>query len=145
MSARAPSAEPIISGIIEQHADEAAFLWTARDHIVYAPHVTSADLARHDERLEAHLDGLRVAGDAGWAACRAALDAGEPGALFVAAVIAFDGGQVPRLRDVLTAAARRLGWSLAMKKALIRSPPTAPGITRLKTLPMKPSRIASRR
>jgi hypothetical protein len=60
----------IIKHIVEQHAEEAAFLWLLRDAAVGAPHYDLKDLARLDERVEAHLDGLRIAGVEGWEICR---------------------------------------------------------------------------
>jgi hypothetical protein len=50
---------PIIPEIIDQHAEEAAFLWLRRDAAVHQPHYDIEDLAELDERVEAHLDGLR--------------------------------------------------------------------------------------
>ena len=51
-----------ISAIIEQHAGEAAFLWTLRDAAGGEPHYKLWELAKLDDRVEAHIDGLRVAG-----------------------------------------------------------------------------------
>ena len=55
----------IIESIVTQHAEEAAFLWLLREGAVDAPHYSLKDLVEHDSRVEAHLDGLRVAGEAG--------------------------------------------------------------------------------
>ncbi|MBW2737521.1 MAG: hypothetical protein JRE64_01460, partial [Deltaproteobacteria bacterium] len=55
----------VIESIVEQHAEEAAFLWLLRDAAVQAPHYSLNDLADMDERVEANNDGLRVAGEAG--------------------------------------------------------------------------------
>jgi hypothetical protein len=57
---------PVIPTIIEQHAEEAAFLWLLRDAAVRAPHYSLKNLADLDNRVEAHLDGLRIAGLEGW-------------------------------------------------------------------------------
>ena len=51
--------------VVAQHAEEAAFLWIMRNEAVRAPHYTLKDLAKLDERVEAHLDGLRVADNSG--------------------------------------------------------------------------------
>ena len=51
----------VIKAIIEQHAEEAAFLWTTRDRAVHSPNYSLKDLSGLEERVEAHLDGLRVA------------------------------------------------------------------------------------
>lgn len=56
----------ILEDIVEEHAEEAAFLWQQREAAVRAPDFDLEEIAEADERVEAHLDGLRVAGKAGW-------------------------------------------------------------------------------
>lgn len=57
---------PVIEDIVRQHAEQAAFLWTVYDRaLLYPdenPEMDEVRLARLVERLDAHLDGLRVAG-----------------------------------------------------------------------------------
>lgn len=53
----------IILDVIEEHAEEAAFLWQQRESAVRAPDFDLSDIVDADERLEAHLDGLRIGGD----------------------------------------------------------------------------------
>lgn len=89
--------------IIEQHAEEAAFLWLLRSGAISAPHYTLKDLADLDNRAEAHIDGLRVAGDAGWEICREALSWEEPGEIFAAGLLAIESGDHGRLEPVLEA------------------------------------------
>ncbi len=91
---------PIIESIVSQHAEEAAFLWLLRDLAVAAPHYSLQDLADLDERVEAHIDGLRVAGVAGWAFCAEGLKQRESGEVFAAAVIALEGNHFEHIQEV---------------------------------------------
>ncbi|NJO37924.1 MAG: hypothetical protein HC871_10315, partial [Rhizobiales bacterium] len=93
---------PIIRHIVEQHAEEAAFLWLLRDKAVDAPHYTRDDLSRLDERVEAHLDGLRVAGEDGWEIMRAEMAAHpEMGEVFAAGVLALESHDPLRIEEVI--------------------------------------------
>lgn len=62
-------AAPVLRDIVRQHAEMAAFLWTVYDYNLLNPgknpDMDEERLARLVERLEAHLDGLRVAGATG--------------------------------------------------------------------------------
>ena len=79
----------ILTEIVSQHAEEAAFLWLLRSNATRQPHYALKDLAKLDDRVEAHLDGLRVAGEGGWDLCKAALGNEENGEVFAASVMAF--------------------------------------------------------
>ncbi|WP_416140829.1 TIGR02270 family protein [Halomonas sp. HK25] len=89
-----------IEKVVDQHAEESAFLWLLRDEAVAAPHYSLLDLAKLDKRVEAHLDGLRIAGDAGWDVCAAELAHEEPGEVFAAAMLALESGDAARIRRV---------------------------------------------
>ncbi|MCI5221664.1 MAG: TIGR02270 family protein, partial [Candidatus Electrothrix sp. AR4] len=93
----------VIEDIITQHAEDAAFLWLLRDSAVHEPHYDRKDLAELDNRVEAHLDGLRIAGDTGWEICKDALIYQEPGEIFAAAVLAFTSKNQERIDTVLEA------------------------------------------
>lgn len=60
---------PILPNIVRQHAEQAAFLWTVYDRaLLYPdenPEMDDLRINRLLERLEAHLDGLRVAAGEG--------------------------------------------------------------------------------
>jgi uncharacterized protein (TIGR02270 family) len=97
---------PVLEHIVEQHAEEAAFLWLLRDAATEAPHYKRHHLARLDERVEAHIDGLRVAGEAGWRIAMAELKAHpEPGELFAAGVLALESGERARIDPLVALAA----------------------------------------
>ena len=86
--------------VIEQHAEEAGFLWSLRHQAVHAPHYNLADIAELDEAVEAHLDGLRVAGQVGWDSAMALAKEDEsPENFFPLAVLAFGGNDRARMRD----------------------------------------------
>lgn len=87
--------------IIDKFSDEAAFLWCQRARAVRAPHFTLADLTRLDERLEAHVDGLRVAEAGGWAGAPKDLACEGPDSLFAPALLALGSGAGDRFKAVL--------------------------------------------
>ena len=101
-----------------QHADEAAFLWLLRDAAVSAPHYSLADLAKLDGRVEAHLDGLRIAGPEGWRVCAESLKWEEPGEVFAAAVLAFEAGDQPRIQQILNIVAEGPALAAGLISAL---------------------------
>jgi uncharacterized protein (TIGR02270 family) len=72
--------------IVQQHIEDAACLRNTRSYLVRAPHVKLRHLARLDERIAAHLDGIGVAARAGMQSSMEALDRPGKGELFVAAV-----------------------------------------------------------
>jgi uncharacterized protein (TIGR02270 family) len=93
-------AQSVIPHIIDQHAEEAAFLWLLRHNAVYAPHYNLKDLAKLDGRVEAHVDGLRIAGDYGWEVCRNNLEINEPGEVFAAGILVLEGNDIERINSV---------------------------------------------
>jgi len=102
----------IIKPIVEQHAEEATFLWLQRDLAIGAPHFNLKGLAQLDDRVEAHVDGLRISGEAGWEMCKEALDDyKQPGEVFAAALLAFEGGDGRRVEEVVKVAVETpLNW-----------------------------------
>lgn len=111
---------PPIATVLDQHLEEAAFLAELRDYAVRAPHYDLLHLQRLEERIEAHLDGLRIAGPAAQEALAAQLHPQAAGELFVCCVLALERGDVVAcaalLRDYGSspeaerALAAALGW-----------------------------------
>lgn len=91
----------MIPEVVDQYAEEAAFLWLLRDLAVSAPHYLLADLARLDSRISAHLDGLRGEGKAGREVLQKGLEIGEPGEVFAAGVLAFGSGDSNGIQSIL--------------------------------------------
>jgi uncharacterized protein (TIGR02270 family) len=86
---------------ITRHFEEAAFLWCLRHRAIDAAHYTFTDLEGLDERVEAHLDGLRIAGTPAEAVIDEALPTAGAGEVFAAAVLAFERSSTARLSPVL--------------------------------------------
>jgi uncharacterized protein (TIGR02270 family) len=117
--------------ITDDHAHQASFLWLFRERAVVSPDYDVADLRDLDDRLDAHLDGLRVTGDLGYAIALAAAGGKQKkdekkkknadiGATFVAAVLAIERWDLRALARLLDATgvtkegsreiAAALGW-----------------------------------
>jgi uncharacterized protein (TIGR02270 family) len=107
--------DPVIDNILSQHAEETGFLWALRGVVVHSPRVSLVELARHDERIAAHIDGLRVAEDAGWKSCEAAIAEGASGAAFGAMVLALEERNLQRIEALLMLAQA----APALREALI--------------------------
>jgi len=132
-SSRKPSSS-IVRQVVTQHAEDASFLWFLRQAAVSQPHFSLADLSKLDERVEAHLDGLRVAGESGWNVVQETLSFEKPCDLFAAGSLAFESGHWDKIDFVLESAAKKpevisglvsslgwlpYGWAQAHIEALI--------------------------
>jgi uncharacterized protein (TIGR02270 family) len=99
----------VLADIVALHAAEGAFLWHQRDAAARSPGRTLEELRRLDDRVDAHLDGLRIAGDAGHEIARAALVRPGAGEVFVATVLAVERADVRALAEALSHGARSPG------------------------------------
>jgi uncharacterized protein (TIGR02270 family) len=105
--------------VVEQHASEAAFLWKQREHAACAPQFKLKHIAKLDARLRGHLDGLRVAGEAGWHFAQRQLTDANPGTVFVAAFLASLRDAARRIRPVLAVALAREEFEWALCASLV--------------------------
>ena len=102
---------PILEDIVRQHAEEAAHLWCVYDfpllHPDDNPDMDEERLARLIERLDAHLDGVRVAGEGGVTIAQERYDDfPEAGELFVLRMLQ-PGARHLTVRDLDLDAVRR--------------------------------------
>lgn len=91
-----------IPAIVDQHVDDAAFLWLRRRNEIDGPLLDEVDIGRIDQRLDANLEGLEAAGEAGWKTAKARLqDYAEPGEMFVVGWLALRSGDDTALTEAL--------------------------------------------
>jgi uncharacterized protein (TIGR02270 family) len=83
---------PAILDILEEHLNELDFLWEQRERFVFSPDWRLKELAAHEGRAEAHLDGLRIGAANSVDIARPALMADETGLATAATFVmmAFD-------------------------------------------------------
>ncbi len=87
----------IITDILEEHLEEADFLWQQRENALEDRAYTLAGLAELEERLLAHLDGLTLGGQEAWALLEPKLAGAEPGEVFAAAFVALESRDPKRI------------------------------------------------
>lgn len=85
---------------MDEQALEAAELYALRNIALSAPDRDLSDLCDVEERIEAHLDELRMAGRSGARLAERTMREG-PGQLFVAAVLAFESSNKHSIANVL--------------------------------------------
>lgn len=107
----------ILDDVIEEHAEEAAFLWQQREAAVRAPDYDIDDIAEADDRVEAHLDGLRIGGEKSW---ETSMDLGWElaGEYFTAMSIAIRLSRADYADEILTAAEGNLEAARGIVSAL---------------------------
>jgi uncharacterized protein (TIGR02270 family) len=119
---------PPLPTILSQHAEEAAFHWLLHDDAVRSPHYRIWELAKLDDRLEAHIDGLRVAAEFGWEIVKAALESNaEAGEVFTAGVLSFETGDPEKIQQVLEMGTANPQASRGLISALGWLPPERAG------------------
>ncbi len=91
----------IIPSIIEQHWEEADFLWGQRSAATAKACFSLDSLTKLDERVEAHLDGLRIAGTEGWDLIMEVAGWEDPGEAFAAGVLSFEARDEGRIGELI--------------------------------------------
>jgi uncharacterized protein (TIGR02270 family) len=90
-----------IPEIVEQHSENAAGLWLIRDSAVNGPSITLTDLVKLDERVEANIDGLRIAETTGWSVPLDHLNDADASSYFVAGSLAVESDDFDRFDRVI--------------------------------------------
>jgi uncharacterized protein (TIGR02270 family) len=129
------------SDILEEHADEAAFLFRIRGLAFVSYRQSLHSLAGLEERLLAHLDGLRVAPELAWELCGDGLGSDQPGEAFVAGWLALHDdshAQAAALEGALEEPASIEGLSGALR--LTRAPGVEARLERLAAKESLPTR-----
>src|SRR5262245_37969171 len=104
LSKCAASVPPVVEAIVSQHVDEVSFLCSQRSAAVRAPNFSLRELSALDDRISAHLDGLRVAAESGWRGDHVVASDPESGALFAATLLVLEASDRQRLERLLTLA-----------------------------------------
>jgi uncharacterized protein (TIGR02270 family) len=94
---------PVIPDILQEHLRELGDLWKERERSIFSPEWTRQDLSAHEERAEAHLDGLRIGAANSVDIARPALLSEEPGGSIAATFVLMAFGAPELERDVLQA------------------------------------------
>jgi uncharacterized protein (TIGR02270 family) len=81
----APPKLALLSDLLEEHLEELAFLWGLRRSLLRSPKHQVRHLRQFEERIEAHTQGLLIAGDGLLAAVESALASADSTEAFAAA------------------------------------------------------------
>jgi uncharacterized protein (TIGR02270 family) len=94
------AAARFIPEVVDQHKENGVALWMLRDNAVKGPRSRLSDLLALDERIEANIDGLRIAQMMGWSDSFDESEKGEAGDFFVAGILAVESGQLSRFEQI---------------------------------------------
>lgn len=95
----------VMKDVLEEHFEELDFLWEQRERRLFSPDWTVVQLAEHEERCEAHLDGLRIGGEHSVEIARPFLGGEESGAATAAAFVFLAAGSPELAGQLLDALA----------------------------------------
>jgi uncharacterized protein (TIGR02270 family) len=95
-----------IPEIVDQHRENSSSLWLQRAYAVAKTSHQLNDLVALDERIEANIDGLRVALRSGWRISHADLQKGEAADFFCTGVLALESGPSGSIEELIDLAQR---------------------------------------
>ncbi|MEM7257889.1 MAG: hypothetical protein AAF404_10920, partial [Pseudomonadota bacterium] len=92
---------PIVDNVVFQHAENACALWLQRHSAVAEPHYTFSDLVHLDNRVEANLDGLRIAGKHALPIVDEFIVGEDDGAYFTKSILLLEKGALKEFLDLV--------------------------------------------
>ncbi|NPV03527.1 MAG: TIGR02270 family protein [Syntrophaceae bacterium] len=130
---RSAVASAFVRELVLEHCEEAAHLWLLRGRAARSPLYDLAGLLELDNRLEAHVDALRLEAPASGGLCRKTLEEGRAEECFPAAVLAFETADQDLISSTVEKASAEPGASGAVVGALgwLPSERSRPHIQRL--------------
>jgi HEAT repeat protein len=96
----------VMAALLEEHLEEIQSLWPLRRAALRSPEWTLASLADLDERLEGHVQGMVVGGEAAVSLLRREIEQDDPDQVFAAGLALLHLGN-PELVDVVLQALER--------------------------------------
>lgn len=131
--------ELVLQDVLEEHLEELDFLWATRAHALFSPDFRPLHLGRLEERMEAHLDGLREGDGPGIAVCEAALT-GDDWSLRAAGAWGLLHRPEPRVTPVVSAIEAADGpMALGLRWALRHSDPAHWRVAASRSGPSRPA------
>ena len=87
--------------LIEEHVNDAAFLWLLRSQAIVQPHHGPAYIRKLEQRINNHLTGLSVNPDSAWKFALEAATFNESGEIFVLAMLALMSGESEKINSAI--------------------------------------------
>jgi len=125
---------PAFREVLEEHFESLALMWRLWCEARFSPEYTLPALRALEERMEAHLDGLRVAADDGRSLALERLTGDDPAQSFAAAYALLDSGGTSEVDSVVDAFLAAEGEGLDSLRDALRFAVATPVATRLRPL-----------
>ena len=113
----------VIPEVYQKHLEEFQSLWQQRRELLFSPELKPGDLREWEQRIEEHVDGLLVPGEAMTPVVEEALSADDPGVVFAAAYVLLRWNRQSAAETVLAAFLEAEGKTLdGIGEALCHAP-----------------------
>jgi uncharacterized protein (TIGR02270 family) len=87
--------------LVDVYLEGVRFLWISREIASRAPNIRLRNFIRLDERVEAHIDALRVAGQHAWTLVQEGLERAEAGTFFATGVLVIEGSGIANFEGTI--------------------------------------------